>query len=90
MAWSRDIFPCSSLDDFLTAARMGCFDDPEGEAILLSWLADDAPCQGDGWDPNPLLVGPAISRLGAMVSGEIRDGQGFHPAATFAATREAA
>lgn len=48
-----------------------------------------AATAGDGWDPNPLLVGPgSFRRVGAVtVSGEIRDGRGYHPAATFRCDR---
>ena len=46
-------------------------------------FADD--CLGDGFWHHPLLAAPGhyIRERSVSMSGEIRDGRGYHPAATF-------
>lgn len=45
-------------------------------------------CQGDGFFHHPLLAAPGdwrLSHCSVQLSGEVRDGRGYHPAATFSA-----
>ena len=80
--WSRHVLRADSLADFLVNNHLGHSDDPRGEATPREWLGKRSPCQGDGWDRNPLLAGSGADA--AVMSGEIRDGRGWHPAARFA------
>ena len=53
-------------------------------ALLRAWSRETGV--GDGFDLHPLLVAPGhfVANREVSASGEIRDGQGYHPAATFA------
>lgn len=75
-AWSRQVVEAADLRDFILNHSMGLHDDPQGEPTFPDCL--DA-FRGDGWD---LLVGPGNDRDAVLISGEIRDGHGYHPAAT--------
>ena len=75
-AWSRRVLPCPDLFTFVLAFRRGVFDDPEDEPPTT---AEDFA----GMDGNPLLVAPGERRESTLISGEIRDGVGYHPAVTF-------
>lgn len=75
-AWSRQVQPCANLHSFLYAWRCGYFDDHAGEPPTTALGLD-------GSDPHPLLAAPGNFRESTMISGEIRDGRGYHPAATF-------
>lgn len=74
--WSRRVTQHGDLWSFLIASRMGAHADDPGEPPS----ACDA-FYGD--DPHPLLVAPGNRRRSVLVSGEIRNGKGHHPAATF-------
>lgn len=75
-AWSRHVERCDSLDDFLWARRSGRFDDDEGDPPTTATICD-------GFEPHPLLAAPGDRRKSTMISGEIRNGRGYHPMATF-------
>ena len=85
--WSRTVPPANSLEEFL-ADRRAClhYNTTLGEPTRPEWLGDVAPCCGDGFDSNPLLAAPGDRRRAATMTGEIRDGRGFHPAASFIGT----
>ncbi len=76
------IYHCADLAEFIHAHRCGHFDEHPYAEEEPGW--DDTDCLGDGWDPNPLLAAPGDFRGQGPVamSGEIRDGKGFHPMAT--------
>lgn len=75
-AWSRRVLPCPDLFTFVFAFRSGYFDDPEDEPPTTTK-------EFAGTDGNPLLVAPGERRESTLIAGEIRDGAGYHPAATF-------
>jgi len=81
-AWSRGVIPAADLCEFVEHHHLGHHDDPAGEHTPSEWLGEGSPCQGDGWDRHPLLVTPGDDRACVVVAGEIRDGRGYHPAAT--------
>lgn len=68
----------SAICEAVTAAALD-------EGRCASWRED---CRfGDGFDPCPLLVAPGSylnhGACSVMAGGEIRDGRGYHPAASF-------
>lgn len=82
------IHPCADLPDFLWRFSAGHFDGPYSDDPRVgeenpAW--DDSDCRGDGFNRHPLLAAPGDFRSQGPVamSGEIRDGKGYHPAATF-------